>query len=178
MLYHCLTRETFKFKKESWKKLSHHSYLHDYRSSILLQCFNKIVSSKRIFLFPYMKGTNFATPWIAAWPSFPVLHYLLEFAQIHVHWSLWCYLIILSPVALFSNSLLQQHMDTPLLYLLSHYLSASLEVKHFLQKAIRNYPKSVSFSFDVLQWGLIFCAMDPSQSGCLRAFTQNFSTNM
>ena len=29
----------------------------------------------------------FVTPWTAcSRPSFPVLHYLLEFAQIHVHW--------------------------------------------------------------------------------------------
>ena len=29
----------------------------------------------------------FATPWTAcSIPGFPVLHYLLEFAQIHVHW--------------------------------------------------------------------------------------------
>ena len=27
----------------------------------------------------------FATPWTAAHPGFPVLHYLLEFVQIHVH---------------------------------------------------------------------------------------------
>ena len=28
------------------------------------------------------------TPWTAACPGFPVLHYLLEFAQTHVHWSM------------------------------------------------------------------------------------------
>ena len=27
----------------------------------------------------------FVTPWTAAWPSFPVLHHLPEFAQTHVH---------------------------------------------------------------------------------------------
>ena len=34
-------------------------------------------------------------------PGFPVLHYLLEFAQIHVHWH-WCYLTISSSADLFS----------------------------------------------------------------------------
>ena len=38
--------------------------------------------------------------------DFSVLHYLPEFAQIHVHW-LWCYLIISSSVAPFSFCLLQ-----------------------------------------------------------------------
>ena len=28
----------------------------------------------------------FATPWICSTPSFPVPHYLPEFAQVHVHW--------------------------------------------------------------------------------------------
>ena len=28
----------------------------------------------------------FATPWTVAMPRFPVLHYLLEFTQTHVHW--------------------------------------------------------------------------------------------
>ena len=28
----------------------------------------------------------FVTPWTAALPVFPALHYLPEFAQIHVHW--------------------------------------------------------------------------------------------
>ena len=27
----------------------------------------------------------FVTPWTATTPGFPVLHYLLKFAQIHVH---------------------------------------------------------------------------------------------
>ena len=58
----------------------------------------------------------FATPWTAAPSGFPVLHYLPQFAQIHVHLSLWCYLTNSSSAALFSNSLLQQHMDSPSLY--------------------------------------------------------------
>ena len=28
----------------------------------------------------------FVTPWTASTPGFPVLHYLSEFAQVHVHW--------------------------------------------------------------------------------------------
>jgi len=28
----------------------------------------------------------FATSWTAGWPGFPVLYYLLEFVQTHVHW--------------------------------------------------------------------------------------------
>ena len=43
-------------------------------------------------------------PWM---PGFSVLHYLLEFAEIHVHWlSQWCYLTISSSAALFSFCLL------------------------------------------------------------------------
>ena len=41
----------------------------------------------------------FVTPMAScSTPGFPVLHYLSEFAQIHVH---WCYLIILSSASLF-----------------------------------------------------------------------------
>ena len=29
---------------------------------------------------------HFERPWTASMPDFPVLHYILEFAQIHVHW--------------------------------------------------------------------------------------------
>ena len=35
-------------------------------------------------------------------PDFPVLHYLLELAQIHVHWSWWCHPTISSCVTPFS----------------------------------------------------------------------------
>ena len=36
-------------------------------------------------------------------PDFPVLHYLPEFAQIHVHWCQWCHPTVSSSVAPFSS---------------------------------------------------------------------------
>ena len=36
-------------------------------------------------------------------PGFPVLHYLLEFAQTHVQWVQWCYLTISSSTTSFSS---------------------------------------------------------------------------
>ena len=55
-----------------WKPLSPGWTLHsiEYEDLLLLQ-----ISSVWFF----------ATPWTAAWPGFPVLHHLPEFAQTHVH---------------------------------------------------------------------------------------------
>ena len=38
-------------------------------------------------------------------PGFPVLYYLLESAQAHVHWNQWCHPSFLSSVTLFSSCL-------------------------------------------------------------------------
>ena len=46
---------------------------------------------------------TFCNPMNCSTSSFPVLHYLLEFAQIHVHWLRWCYPTISSSVAPFSS---------------------------------------------------------------------------
>ena len=45
---------------------------------------------------------NFCDPTDCSMPGFPVLHYLPEFAQSHVHWVHWCSLTISSLAALFS----------------------------------------------------------------------------
>ena len=45
---------------------------------------------------------NFCDPTDCSMPGFPVLHYLPEFAHIHVHWVRWCYLTISSFAVLFS----------------------------------------------------------------------------
>ena len=42
-------------------------------------------------------------PIYCSMPGFPVLHYLLEFTQTHVHLNWWCHPTVLSPVTPFSS---------------------------------------------------------------------------
>ena len=55
-------------------------------------------------------------------PGFPVLHYLPEFAQTHVHWSRWCHLTISSSVALFSSH--SQSFPASGSFLMSHLFTS------------------------------------------------------
>ena len=65
-------------------------------------------------------------------PGFPVLHYLQDFAQTHVHWvSQWCHPTISSSVTPFSSALnLSQHQD--LFQWVSQSIEASASDLHWI----------------------------------------------
>ena len=98
-------------------------------------------------------------PGTASTPGFPVLHYLLEFAQIHVHWV--------------SDAIQPLHPQSPLL--LPSILPSIRVFSNEWVLHIR-WPKYWSFSFNISPskeysglisfrlTGLIFCPMDSQES--------------
>ena len=63
------------------------SLVYEFHSCRYFMSCNCIPSTECVVIVPPLSHVGlFVTPWIAACQTSPVLHYLLEFVQTHVHW--------------------------------------------------------------------------------------------
>ena len=74
----------------------HHTYNHpcQHLSLICVQVWRPTL----LLLFTHPVVSDSCNPTDCSTPGFPALHYLLEFAQIHVHWGQWCHPTLSSSV--------------------------------------------------------------------------------